>query len=357
MKPRVRPVRVGVIGCGVIAYWTHLRELKRLGGAALVAAADPDAAARARAARLTGVPVYERADRLLDRTDIDAVVISAPTHLHAELAIAACLAGKHVYVEKPVATTAGDARRLCDAAARAGTVVAVGFNRRCHPAFEQARALLTSGRIGRVRTVFSVFTEPVAAAEMPAWKCRRATGGGVLFDLASHHVDLLRWALDDEVARVDAQLASATTEDDSAWLQLSMQGGARVCSFFSFRAARADFIEFFGETGVLRVDRHQPRLSLRVARRTGYGVRSAPVRPTRALLAWRLARWVRPSYQSSYGRALAAFVKRINGEPAPVATLEDGVRSLDVVLAAQASTGPVAASGLIVPPAVTSSTI
>src|SRR4051794_8062414 len=108
------PVRIGVIGCGTIAYWGHLRSLQRLKGATLAAAADPDPAARTRAARMVDGPIYERAADLL-RGDIDAVIVSAPPQMHAELAIAAARAGKHVYVEKPLATTAEDARAVAGA--------------------------------------------------------------------------------------------------------------------------------------------------------------------------------------------------------------------------------------------------
>ena len=78
-------------------------------------------------------PIYERAADLL-QSDIDAVIISAPPRLHAELTIAAARAGKHVYVEKPLATTADDAREVMDVVARSGVVAAVGFNYRHHPA-------------------------------------------------------------------------------------------------------------------------------------------------------------------------------------------------------------------------------
>ena len=82
-----------MLGCGVIAYWAHLRVLRRMPGATLAAAADPDPAARASARRLTGVELYERAEDLLRRSDIDAVVICAPTQCHADLAVAAAGAG------------------------------------------------------------------------------------------------------------------------------------------------------------------------------------------------------------------------------------------------------------------------
>src|ERR1700737_879979 len=92
-------VRIGVIGCGVIAYWKHMRLLKKMPQAQLVAAADPDPSARERAKRLTGAEVYCDAGELLARPDIDAVVICTPTNLHAELGIAAARARKHFYIE------------------------------------------------------------------------------------------------------------------------------------------------------------------------------------------------------------------------------------------------------------------
>jgi predicted dehydrogenase len=331
------PVRVGVIGCGVIAYWTHLRELRRLRGARLVGAADPDPDARARAARLAGTPTYPGSSELLARPDVDAVVICAPTHLHAGLAIAAARAGKHVYLEKPIAADRDDARRLAGVVRETGIVLAVGFNRRLHPLYLQARDLIGAGALGAIRAVFSAFNEPLPPDAMPAWKKARSTGGGVLLDLASHHADLLRWFLGDEVAEVEGEVHSRITEHDEAWVRMTTRGGVVARSFFSFRAGRADFLEFLGERGTLRVDRHLPRLSLRRPRRFGYGVRSAWLSPGPQTLAWRLTRLVRPSYESSYRRALADFVDVLRGAPARGASLDDGLRSLEIVLAAETS--------------------
>ena len=76
----------------------------------------------------------------------------------------------------------------------------------------RARPLLQQGTIGRIRAVHTVFCEPVPIAEtMPEWKRWRRSGGGVLLDLASHHIDLLRWFLDDEMATVEATIGSIET--------------------------------------------------------------------------------------------------------------------------------------------------
>jgi len=328
-------VRFGVIGCGVIAYWTHLRELKGLPGVRLVAAADPDPAARERASRLAGIPTHASAPELLARSDIDAVVISAPSHLHADLAIAAVCARKHVYLEKPVATNAADGRRLQEAVRGTGLQVAVGFSRRCHPMYVQARSLIAFGALGEIRTVFTSFNEPIRQDSMPVWKRSRPTGGGVLLDLGSHHTDLLRWFLNSEAAQVEARIHSRASEEDEAWTRITMANGVVAQSYFSFCAGRADFLEFIGERGTLRVDRHHPSLSLKLARRLGYGVRAAAVFPSRESWAWRIMRLARPSYESSYRRALAGFAAAISGGTPDGAGLEDGLRSLEIVLAAE----------------------
>jgi len=316
-------------------------------GTTLVAAADPDAGARARAGRLVRGPVLERAEDLLARDDVDALVICAPTHRHAELAVAAAEAGKHFYLEKPIATTAEDARRVVDGAARAGIVATMGFHRRLHPVCEQVRALVAAGRIGPVHAVQTAFCEPLPAGTMGAWRRRRATGGGVLLDLASHHIDLVRWLLDDEVEAVEARVTSDESEQDGARLDLTMRRGTVVQSVFSFRAGLADWLELIGEGGTLRVDRHRRGPAVRVARRFGYGMRTAWAMPSAGTLASSVARLVRPSSDPSYRRSLVAFLDAVRGDAMRGATLADGVRSLDVVLAAEESArrgGPVCAS-------------
>jgi predicted dehydrogenase len=329
------PVRVGVLGCGSIAYWAHLRVLRRVPGATLTAAADPDPAARDRARRLVSVPIHEHPQDLLARHDVDAIIISAPTHLHAALATSAADCGKHFYLEKPIATDAAGAAQVVAAAERARVIGVMGFNRRLHPLVEQARRILSAGRIGRVRAVQTAFCEPTPIATMPGWKRRRATGGGVLLDLASHHLDLLRWLLDDEVAAVSASLRSDLTEHDTARLQLVTRGGVEVQSLFSFCTGLADFLEFYGERGTLRVDRHSPALTLRLPRRFGYGIRYPTVIPTGAAAAWRLHRVIRPSVDPSYRRSLQVWVELLRGRPGASASLLDGLRSLETVLAAE----------------------
>jgi predicted dehydrogenase len=333
------PIRLGVIGCGGIARWMHLRIARRMRGAMLIATADPDPQARACADSLTGVPSLRSADELLARPDIDAVIITAPPHLHADLVIAAIAAGKHVYVEKPLASSLDDGARVVDAVRRTAATIVLGYNRRFHPLFGHARELLRRGRIGRVKAVQTTFSEPAQPDAMPEWKRRRATGGGVLLDLASHHIDLLRWFLGDEVASVGATIDSELTDHDGAHLHLTMRGGTHVQSSFSCRIAISDAFEFAGERGTLRVDRHRRAVSLRLPRRFGYGMRTGWAAPPSSVTTWWVERLVQPSRESSYRRALEAFVSVLRGGARPhnVADVNDGMRALEVIEAAEQS--------------------
>lgn len=330
-------IRVGVVGCGVIAYWVYLRLLQKTKGAQLVAASDPDRAARERAAGIIQALIVADASELIHDPDVDALVICAPTGLHAELAVAALENGKHVFVEKPIATTSHDARRVIDAATASGLTAMVGFSRRLHPLYVQAKRMIAGNELGAIHAIQSAFCEPIPRSEMSTWRKNRAEGGGVLLDLGSHHFDLIRWFLGDEIASIDCSNDSDTTDGHTAQVSLAMKGGAAVQSFFSFRTARADYMEFIGERGTLLLDRHRPALGLRVARRWGYGTRRQIVMPDASLVKWRARRLTSPSFEPSYANALASFVSAIHGEPQAGATLDDAARSLDAVLAAETS--------------------
>ena len=322
------PLRVGVIGCGAIATFVHLRVLRRLRGVRVTALADPAPEARARAGRLVrGAALLTAPDELLARDDVDAVVVAAPSGLHAPLALATLATGRHLYLEKPIATTLEDGCRVAAAAREAGVVAAIGFNWRFQPLVARARVLLSAGVIGDVRAVSTVFCEP---ATMPGWKARRSEGGGVLLDLGSHHFDLIRWLLDARVERVEATLASHASEHDSALVTLYLDGGRIASSFFSLRACWAHSLELIGERGVLRIDRSTRSLSLRGAR-----ARTA----TMAAIAWRARSIVRPRSEPSWSNALRTFVGKIRGAAVELPTFDDGLRSLEIVVAAERAAG------------------
>lgn len=330
------PLRLGILGCGAVACSHHLPALRKVAGAELVALADPDPEARSRAGRLApGAGLHADAEEVLARADVDAVVVAAPPALHAGLASAAAAAGKHVYLEKPLATGEPEGSRVLDDVARAGVVAAMGFNRRSHPVYQQARELVGREELGAVRFVRTSFCEPVDPVSMPEWKRRRAAGGGVLLDLGSHHFDLLRWFLRAELEVVHARTRTGLTDQDEALVEISTSTGVEIQCLFSFRAAHADFVEVFGELGRLRVDRHRGALLVQRLRRSRYGIRRAWLPTAEHALTWRSRRLLDLRGDPSFARALAAFVRRAGGAEVETPSLRDGLKSLQTVLAAE----------------------
>lgn len=146
-----QPVRVALIGCGA---WG--RNLVRTHAAlgSLVAVVDPDPAVAAAQAETYGVEARTFEEVLADPS-VDAVVVAAPAADHAALAEAALAAGKHCYVEKPLALTVEDAERVVAAAEGAGRVLMVGHLLQYHPAFLRLRELVDAGALGELRYLYS----------------------------------------------------------------------------------------------------------------------------------------------------------------------------------------------------------
>ena len=153
--------------------------------------------------------------QLLTDPRVELVSVTAPNWLHREIGVAVAEAGRHLWIEKPVGLTAADARAVADAAAAAGVQGAVGFNYRHAPAVTLARRLVGEGAIGRVTHARFAFLSDYAAAPEGAltWRYERARGGnGVLGDLASHAVDLVRFVLHGEIDSVLADTAVFVAE-------------------------------------------------------------------------------------------------------------------------------------------------
>ncbi len=286
----------------------HLPVLRRLPDVELVAVVDaeprqwPD-----------GIPGFTDYRDALALPGLDAVLIATPNAQHAPIALAALQAGKHVYLEKPLATNLAEAEPVIAAWRRAGVVGMIGFNYRFNPLFVKLRQRLRATDVRRVR---SAFTTP--ARPLPAWKQSRATGGGVLLDLGSHHFDLLPWLLDRPVEKVTAAIRSVKTEADTATVHWRFAGGITGESFFSLAADRDDDRI---EIGPLVVDRYRSR---RVSGKFA------------ALPGWyTFQRFRSPGHEPSYLRALTEFVTAIReGRPASP-DLADGYRSLELVTEAE----------------------
>ncbi|MGB3764786.1 MAG: Gfo/Idh/MocA family oxidoreductase [Ornithinimicrobium sp.] len=227
---------------------------------------------------------------VIERADIDIVDICTPGHLHAEIAMPALAAGKHVLVEKPLANTIFDCERLVEAANAPGAGRSmVGHNYRRVPALALARSLVADGQLGEIRQVrISYLQDWLVEADAPmSWRLRKETAGsGVLGDLGSHAIDQLRFLLDEDITSAQGHLRTfvprrptedgsgleQVTVDDAAWARLHTASGV-VASLEVSRVATGRKnsleIEVYGSQGSLRFDLE--RLNELVVHRFGRG--------------------------------------------------------------------------------------
>ncbi len=184
-------IRLGFIGAGNIGR-VHLETFEKVEGARLYAIADVDGQlAHARAAQFGISKVHESVDALVEDANVDAVVIGVPNRLHAELAIQALAAGKHVLLEKPMALNAEQAKQIVRAHQQAGTVLMIPHQMRWQWVSQEIRRQVEQGAIGRVYFAKTGWLRRKGIPGWGTWFTRKdQAGGGPLIDIGVHMLDL-----------------------------------------------------------------------------------------------------------------------------------------------------------------------
>lgn len=329
------PVGIGLLGCGWIAEIAHIPTLRSSKAGRLVAAADPNPARLAwLQGQVQGVRLATEWEAVLADREVEAVLIAAPTALHGEAACRAFAAGKHVFLEKPVAVTVPEGRQVVDAWRRAGTIGMVGYNFRRNPVFLAAARRVAAGELGRLISIQGSFQW--AAERIEGWRARPEAGGGVLLDLISHHADLVAALTGEALVETRCTLRTLRTPEDTAALEVATASGVTAHLTASFAAgAQVNRIDLVGTGGALRVDLLEgwPR---QVERPPGRGARLK--RLVNALTDFHPARLLRsPGREPSFGATLEAFLASVRSGVAAGPDLLDGLRALAVVEAAAAS--------------------
>jgi len=209
---------------------------------------------------------------ILERDDIDIVDICAPGWMHAEIAIAALEAGKHVLVEKPLANTLAEAEAMTEAAAAArarGVQSMIGFNYRRVPALALAKELIAEGRLGTIRHIRAAYLQDwLADQDTPmSWRLHKETAGsGALGDIASHAIDQIQYLTGQTIVEASGVLKTFVnqrpgpngledvTVDDAAWATFWLTGdmGASVeASRVATGQKNSLQIEVYGTNGAL----------------------------------------------------------------------------------------------------------
>jgi predicted dehydrogenase len=324
-----------LIGCGWIAEIVHMPLLRANSQVTVAAYSDRIEARRAVAGRFfpeaTG---YIEALELLRDDSLDAVVVALPPSANALVVTAALEAGKNVYVEKPLAPTAQEGAAIVSAWRQSQGILMLGYNFRYSPVFEDALQRVQSGALGEIVTIQSRFTWRTDA--VTDWRASASTGGGVLLDLASHHIDLTAALSGVPAQTVAAHERSIRHRGDTVDLLVEGANGVRFQIHASHAGgANANRLSILGTEGHLEVDMLDARpraaatASQSLARLRRIRNAAAEFHPARILRS--------PGHEPSFGRAVNAFVTGCLTGEQPEPGPDAGLLVLETVEAARRS--------------------
>lgn len=249
--------------------------------------------------------------------ELDAIWIATPNHLHAEMGLACIAAGKHVLIEKPMATTESDACKLADAASREGVTVHVGFHQRFRPAHSRLADLVNRGDLGEIGMVRLHHFYRYSSAP-PAWRASHVKSGGwAINDVGSHLLDLIVWITASPARVLGAALATQrfaveTDETDAVLLRIGEHGIGIIGTSTAFDGATSR-IEIYGSSGWARAEATWAGGGFI---ETSFGDR-IEFEPTPAT--------------DPYQAQLKDFVTAIRGSPSIGADVEDGLQNVRLV--------------------------
>jgi myo-inositol 2-dehydrogenase/D-chiro-inositol 1-dehydrogenase len=282
--------------------------------------------------------VFACVEDMVAKSDVDAVAVCVPPQFHRGIAETALRAGKHIYLEKPIAHSLEDARSILENASRADVTCIIGFNLRRHRLVEAAVGMIREGRIGEPRILRSQFTSGTRFnTDAPEWRLERSTGG-LLKEQAIHHFDLWRLFLRSEMQEMRAVVSGNGAE---ALVTGRMQNGILVEGMFSEATTDTNEIAVLGTEGQIRLSLYEydglewlprGRQLGSAARRMRLALRKVTTIPA-AVASYREG----GEYVASYRRQWEYFAERVRSRGPVDGSLEDGYRALEIVLAAETS--------------------
>ncbi|MDO8491308.1 MAG: Gfo/Idh/MocA family oxidoreductase [Dehalococcoidia bacterium] len=244
----------GMIGTGRVHKWVA-PAIQKAKDTRLVAVLSRDKQRAAAFAREFGIErAYTSLDDLLRDPDINAVYVGSPNGLHASQTIQAASAGKHVLCEKPMAPTVAECRSMIDACRKHGVRLGLGLQYRQHPAHRKAREIVAAGELGRLE--YANAQVEIPPLWTPGWYFEPGmAGGGAMYLVGVHRIDLLRFMLGREVVEVGAFIGEQPPErpfEDFVLGMLRFDDGAFGSMHFSLNIPHgANTLEMHGNKGSL----------------------------------------------------------------------------------------------------------
>lgn len=246
----------------------HARAVASVPGAELVAVFDADAERAAAFAEVHGCEAFTDQDAVLRREDVPIVTVALPNFLHEQATVAAASAGKHIFLEKPMADTLEECDRILAAVERAGVLLLVGHSQRYFASTVQARQLLQGGTLGRAVFATDTWYKPFGVASRLPWFLDRASGGGMWLMNGAHMIDRTCWVLDTEVEAIRAWIGSpfhSLSADDACMAMLRLRNGLSatiVHAGYRERGVERCEVEVTCTEGMLTFDSYSNRLEV-----------------------------------------------------------------------------------------------
>ena len=315
-------IKIGMLSFAHLHAYSYAASLKRVPHAELVGIYDADAMRGKDAAAQFDTVYYADCDALLS-ADIDAVIICAENAKHRELALASAAAGKHILCEKPIATTMEHAQEMIEVAKANKVKLQIAFPCRFATPAIEVKQMLESGHIGQVLAVCATNHGTFPGGWFGD---KKLAGGGAVMDHTVHVVDLLRWMLKTEVVSVYAEIGSrfhGRDIDDCGILNLELDDGVIATQDPSWSRLECFptwgdvTMEFVGDEGVTFLDLFRQKIDLYSAEATK-------------------AMWIHWGDNMDQ-RLIDDFVGMLREGREPSITGEDGLRALEVTLAAYLS--------------------
>lgn len=323
----MNPVKLALLGMGRIGKIHFANIQQRFSGARITAVADPQLSETFFIKQYGDVAFTNEPSAVMERSDVDAVLICTPTPSHAPLIEEAIRSGKHIFCEKPMDLSLQRTAVLAEMAEEAGIKLMLGFNRRFDPDFMQARKSIEEGKIGPVQIVKITSRDP----GLPPIDYIRASGG-LFMDMAIHDFDMARYLTGKEVTEVFAKglvtvdgAVGEAGDIDTALTTLVFDDGTYAVIDNSRKAVYGydQRLEIFGSGGMIQVENN---LHHRNVLFNGDGIHhSLPLD------------FFMDRYATSYLKEMEAFVDALqNGQPMPVSGW-DALQATRIAVAAKRS--------------------
>ena len=259
----MKTIRWGMIGCGAVAEVKSGPGFYKSNNSALLAVTSADVGMTQSFAQRHGVPnPYDTTEQLLANADVDAVYVATPPSSHKPLSLQVAKAGKHVYVEKPMAMRFEECREIVDVCQEQGVRLFVAFYRRAMPRFLKVKEWIDGGLIGDVRTVRAVqhqkpAQEDLSRATLP-WRLKpEISGGGKFLDMGIHELDLFDFLFGaiEEVHGIASNQGGLYDVEDTVTVTWRHASGVQGFGSWCYVCGNdEDYVEIVGSKGVIKFE-------------------------------------------------------------------------------------------------------